>query len=241
MKNNILSIITLLALISVLAGCKKDNFDQPTSILSGRIVYQDQAIGVRTPTINLNYDRDRTSTNGVQVEIWQYGYQLRTKIPQFVAYDGTWSAALFDGDYKITMVKGNGPWVDKTDTISVSVRGNTTLDIPVIPFYLIKNESFQKAGTTVTATFNVQTVNITKTLESVKIYLNKTILVDQNNQLATGTKLASAIPDLSKPITVDVTIPASLATADYCFARVGVKIAGLAEICYALPQKIALK
>jgi hypothetical protein len=239
MKSNILAILAVITLAGLLAGCEKDNYDPPTSILTGRIVYQDQAIGVRTPTINLNYNGSTTS--GVQVEIWQYGYQLRTKIPQFVAYDGTWSAALFDGDYKITLVRGNGPWVDMTDTISVSVRGNGTLDIPVVPFYLIKNDVFQLSGTTVTATFNVQTVNTTKALESVRIYLNKTILVDQNNQLATGTKLASAIPDLNQPVTVSVAIPASLTTADYCFARVGVKIAGMAEVCYALPQKIALK
>jgi len=238
MKNNIL--IALITLVSILASCKKDNYDPPTSILKGRIVYQDQAIGVRTPTINLNYNNGGT-TSGVQVEIWQDGYQLRTKIPHFVAYDGTWSAALFDGDYKITLIKGNGPWVDMTDTISVSVRGNGTLDIPVVPFYLIKNETFQKTGTTITATFNVQTVNTTKALESVRIYLNKTIHVDQNNQMATGTTLASEIPDLSQPVTVSVTIPASLANADYLFARVGIKIAGMAELCYALPQKIDLK
>lgn len=241
MKNNILSTIILLAFISVLAGCAKDNYDPPTSILSGRIVYQDQAIGVRTPTINLNYNNPGSTTNGIQVEVWQFGYQLRTKISQFVSYDGSFSAALYDGDYKITLVKGNGPWADKTDTINVSVRGNTKLDIPVDPFFIIKNETFQKSGTAISTTFNLQRVNTTKDLELVKIYLNRTILVDDKNQLANAQVLAAAITDLSNPVTINVTIPASLASQDYVYARVGVKTKGMAELAYSLPQKIAIK
>ena len=216
-----------LAIFILVTGCKKDNYDPPTSQLTGRVVFQGQPVGVRS--------------NIIQLELWQSGFQLYTKIPVNVAQEGTFSAMLFDGDYKLTRLKGNGPWADNTDTINVQVRGATTVDVPVDAYFVVKGETFQKNGSNITTTFSLQRGNTSKNLEDVRLYLARTTIIDQNNQDAFVTKAASAITDLTQPITLSVALPASLATKDYVFARVGVKIVGVSELAFSMPQKIALK
>ena len=231
MRNIFLAMVSL-ALFVLVAGCKKDNFEPPKSMLSGKVVYQGQPVSVRS--------------GGVQLELWQPGPQYElwkvTKIPVFVAWDGTFSAMLFDGDYKLTRLQNNGPWANNTDTINVQVRGATAVDVPVDPFFIIKGETFQKSGNNINATLTLQRVNTSRNLEAVRIYLGRTLLLtDQANNDANVSKAASTITDLSQPVTLSVAIPASLADKDYLFARVGVKTVGVAELAYSMPQKIALK
>jgi hypothetical protein len=225
MKSNLLYIA--LALVIILTGCEKDNFDPPTSTLSGRVVYEGQPIGV--------------GSNRVQLELWQRGYSLFTKIPVNVAWDGTFSAALFDGNYKLVRLWGNGPWVDNTDTIEVQVKGSTIVDVPVVPHFVVKNDAYQKNGAAVTATFNLQQVNAGSKLERVNLYVGTTTIVDQNNNRVSVEKAAADIADPSQPITLTIDVPAEIASSGYVFARVGVKTEGVAERLYSVPQKVQWK
>lgn len=220
-------LLYLLLLPVVFAGCKKDNREAPASTISGTIKYGNLPVGLRS--------------NGVQLELWQHGYQLFSKIPVYIKQDGTFEARVFDGDYKLTFLKGNGPWADRTDSMDVHVKGSVNLDVTVDPYFIIKNETFQRNGTTITGTFNLQKVNQGKALELVRIYIGQTIITDQNNNAANTQKTASAITDLSQPVTVSATVPASLAAGDYVYARVAVKTAGVPELLYSQPQRIALK
>jgi len=215
------------ASIFMLAGCKYDNYEVPQSVLSGTVGYQGQGIGVRS--------------NAVQLELWQRGYQLFTKIPVYVQQDGTFKAILFDGDYKLTYLKGVGPWVTKTDSVAISVRGNTVVDFPVEPFFIIKTSSFLKSGTNIMGTLTLQRVNTTQTLEAVRIYLNKGSIVDGNINLANFSIAASAIPDINATITINVAIPTTLSANDYLYARVGVKTTGVTELVYGVPLQVSLK
>lgn len=213
--------------IFLLIGCEKDNRRQPESTLTGRVVYQGQPIGLRSA--------------GVQFELWQRGYQLFTKIPLNIKQDGTFSAVIFDGDYKLVRSRGAGPWVDVSDSIDVKVNGQTTVDVPVEPFFIIKNESFEKTGTAIKGTFTLQSVNATKTLELARMYIGPNLIVDQNNNSANTQILAAAITNLSQPVTLNVNIPVSIANDNFIFARIGVKTNGVAELLYTMPQKIQLK
>lgn len=225
MKRNFLSIITVIVVL--FTSCAKDNFEAPGSLLTGRVVYQNLPVGVRS--------------NGVQLELWQSGFQLFSKIPVFISQEGTFSARLFDGEYKLTRLKGNGPWLDNTDTIAVSVKGNTIIDVPIDPFFTVKNEKFVKSGTAINATFNLQRVNTSKPLELVRLYIGQTNITDQNNNAGNVQLLASAIPDPTQIITLSANIPAALANKDFVFARVGVKTVGVAELLYSMPIKVMLK
>ena len=223
MKNKIY--FPLIFVLIVFLSCKKDNLAQPESVLTGRVIYNKEPISVRS--------------GGVSFEIWQHGYQLFSKITLNVAQDGSFSAALFDGDYKLVRARGAGPWADNADSVDVHVSGATSIDIPVDPFFIVKNETFTKSGTNITGTFSVQNINTTKTIESVRIYIGSNYILDQNNNSAT---LLKAVPiDISGPITLSVAIPASLASENYIYARVGVKTTGINELMYSASQKVQLK
>ncbi|GAB3334710.1 DUF3823 domain-containing protein [Larkinella ripae] len=208
----------------LLAGCKEDNFAPPKSTLSGRVVYQNAPVGVRS--------------NGVQLELWQRGFQLFSKIPLHIAQDGTFSASLFDGDYKLVRLRGNGPWVDNTDTIEVQVRGSATIDVPVQPYFTIKNEKFQKSGTALTVSCKVDPVLTTRAIERVTVYVGTTQYVDVNNNVGSINIPTAALADLTKELSINYPLPAAVSTRAYFYARVGVKATGVAELLYTPVQKI---
>ena len=94
--SNIFSVILLLVLFS---GCGKDNFDAPESKLVGRVTYQGQALNLRG------------TGEAVQLQLYQDGYEKNDPISVFVGQDGTFSALLFDGEYRLTTRDGNGPFM----------------------------------------------------------------------------------------------------------------------------------
>ncbi|CAG5067381.1 hypothetical protein DYBT9623_00101 [Dyadobacter sp. CECT 9623] len=220
-------ILGLLALATVLSACEKDNRAEPKSVLKGRVVFNGEPVGVRS--------------NGVQLEIWQRGYQLFTKIPVYVNQDGTFSASLFDGNYKLVRLRGNGPWVDNTDTIDVQLSGTQELDVPVQPFFVFENETYSKGEGKVNATFNLKQINTSRNLERVNLYIGTTTIVDPNNNAGNAQEVAANITDLTKPITLTATLSAALAGRDYVYARIGVKTSGVGEMLFGKPQKIMLK
>jgi hypothetical protein len=214
---NKLIISSLVMANLLIAGCKKDNYDNPASTLTGRVIYNKEALGVRS--------------NGVQLELWQHGYELFTKIAVYISPDGSFSASLFDGSYKLVLRQGNGPWLDNADSLDVTVRGTTNVDVSVQPYFIVTNATFTKGTANVSAVVNVTAVNTSLPLESVSLYLSKTNIVDQVNNIASAT----VVPDISQPVNLSVNIPAG-ATA--LFARVGVKTSGVAEQIYSQTEKL---
>lgn len=227
MKIKLYTHVVFAVAVLMLFACKKDNLTEPGSLLNGRIVYQGQALGVRS--------------SGVQFELWQHGYQLFTKIPLNIKQDGTFNAMLFDGNYKLVRSKGAGPWVDNSDSIDIKVNGSATVEVPVEPYFIIKNETFEKTGTVIKGTFTLQNINATKTLELARMYIGPNLILDQNNNSANVQIAAAAIPALSQPVVLNVTVPAAIAGDSFIYARIGVKTTGVAELLYTIPVKIQLK
>lgn len=225
MQRIIITGIALLLLIT--AGCKKDNYEEPKSTLTGQVVYDKQPVGLRS--------------NGVQLELWQHGYEVFSKIPVYVAQDGTFSVSLFDGSYKLVLLRGNGPWVNNSDSLDVTVSGHTSIEVPVEPYFVISNASLAQNGSDITATVTIQQVNNSLPLDAVSVYLGSTTIVDQVNSVAGATVAAADITDITQPVTLTVAIPPSLSAKGYVYARIGVKTAGIAEMLYSQPQKIDLQ
>lgn len=217
----------MMASAVIFSGCEKDNYQQPKSVLKGRIVHDGQAIGVRS--------------NGVQLELWQRGYQLFTKIPVYVNQDGTFSASLFDGNYKLVRLRGNGPWIDNTDSVDVQLKGSLEIDVPVTPYFVIRNDTYQKGEKAVSATFNLQQISTSRQIERVNLYVGTTTIVDANNNAGNAQKVAADLTDLTKPVTLTVSLSNTLANRDYVFVRIGVKTAGVGEMIFGAPQKIAMR
>jgi len=215
-----------MAIVLLFAGCAKDNYETPKAVLYSRLGFPGQPVGVRS--------------NGVQLELWQYGFQVFSKIPVYVAQDGTFSASLFDGNYKLVQLRGNGPWLDKADSLDVQVRGTTAIDMPVTPYFTISNPTFAKSGNDITASGKINQVS-TNAIERVSLYVGTTTIVDVTNNSTRLDKTGAAIADLSQPLSFTLTLPATLSAREYVYARLGVKTSGIGEMIYTQPQKVMLK
>ena len=226
MKIRLITLTTIL--LFIFAACEYDNFDEPKSVLTGRVVYNGVPVGVRT--------------NGTQLELWQSGFQLFEKIPVYIAQDGTFSAVLFDGNYKLVRLSG-APWENQTDTINVQVKGNTVIDVDVKPYFTVSNASYSKSGNTLTANFQVSKISENAQLDNVKVYLGKSVLTDQNkSEASVDVDLSEYVPVTGNVnMTQAIEIPSSLAGYPYIFSRVGVKSSQSNEYYYTQVEKIELK
>lgn len=213
-------------------ACKKDNYEEPTSMLSGRIVYNGEPIQVQY--------------NDVPFQLFQYGFGKVGPIISTITPEGTYSHMLFDGEYKFVIALGQGPFLwpqtgGKEDSITINVNGNTTYDIEVRPYYMIRNPQLSGNSTSVTGTFALEKI-ITdanaKDIERATLYVNRTQFVDASNHIGTPTNLAgSAITDMAN-INMSVAVPAISPTQNHVFARIGVKIAGVEDQIFSPVQKI---
>jgi hypothetical protein len=242
------SIVALAAGVVVLGGCnilEMDNYAEPTSVISGRVVFEGQPVGVRS--------------NGVQLELWQPGFELNQKIPVHVAQDGSFTAVVFDGNYEINLLANNGPWVSNTTRIPLTLNGTASIDVPVEPFFVIRNEqfAFNPAGGgpngTISATFNVRRVNATRQLEYVGLYIANNNFVDRiaaipipNPQRErTGAQVQTQLAN-NQPITITYQLPANIyltgspARRDKIYVRVGAKTLGVAEMLFSPVYEIPI-
>src|SRR5687768_4359168 len=194
MKKNLL---LLLIVLSALGGCKKDNKEPPKSTLTGKVMVEGtkESVGV--------------ASNRVQLELWQSGYALFQKIAVHIDQDGSFSANLFDGQYKLVRLSG-APWANNTDTINVDLRGSANVEVPVKPFFTVGTETitFSAADTSLTSTFSVSRIDATKTADRVSLHLGLTTFVDAvTNQmpLPAANNDKTPAPDyLTAPTTIKV-------------------------------------
>ena len=215
--------IGMLALLISAASCKKDNFDAPASSLTGKLVYQGEAI-------NVEHDR-------VPFELYQYGFGKVGAIGQTFAQDGTYSSLLFDGQYKLIVPNGQGPFKWKqtaagaADSITINMKGSQNLDLEVTPYYMIRTPQVTVAAGKVTGTFKLQKIVTDATgkdIENVTLYVNKTQFVSGADNIANAGIDGGAITDPNN-VTLTVTIPSMVPTQNFVFARIGLKVAGVED------------
>jgi Protein of unknown function (DUF3823) N-terminal domain/Domain of unknown function (DUF3823_C) len=226
MKSKIISLAILTFFITQV-GCKFDNYDPPAALLTGKIIYNGNPVGVRS--------------GATQLELWQYGYKLRVKIPVNIAQDGSYTATLFNGNYKLVRLAG-APWANQTDSIDVKVSGNTTADVPVTPFYIITGETFtyNKTDNSINSSCLLTKVG-TAAITSLTLYISRTDIVDANNNTGSTTLAAAALTDLTTAKTAKVVVTADPLNRSYVYVRLGVLSAGSTERLYTAVQKISLQ
>jgi hypothetical protein len=223
-----------LVLPLLLAACELDNYEPPKSTLTGRIVFNGEPLNV--------------AFNEVTFQLWEPGWQTSVPINVTVDQDGSYSALLFNASYKMVFPRNQGPFRSVaggdagSDTLLVTVSGNQTLDIEVVPYYMLRNAQFSAGGSTVSAACQLEQIlqgADARTLEKVFLYLNKTTFVDSRTSIAT-TELAAA--DIADPnnIRLSVNVPAMVPSQSYVFARIGVKISGVEDMLFSPVQKIDL-
>jgi len=227
-----LKYIALIAICGVAVSCKKDNYKEPSSMLSGRLVYQGEALGVE------NYQ--------VPYELYQYGFGKVGGVNSSFTQEGNFSSLLFDGDYKLIIPNGQGPFMwPKTaggapDSIAITLRGSQTLDLNVTPYFMIRTPQVTGGGGKVSATFKLEKI-ITdanaKDVENVTLYVNKTQFVSGADNIATAGVNGGDITDMNN-ISLSATVPSITPTQNYVFARIGLKVSGVEDRLFSPVVKV---
>ena len=210
--SNIFSVILLLVLFS---GCGKDNFDAPESKLVGRVTYQGQALNLRG------------TGEAVQLQLYQDGYEKNDPISVFVGQDGTFSALLFDGEYRLTTRDGNGPWVNNHESVTVNLKGHTE----VTPYFMISNEQLSVTGSAMNASFMINRIVPDAKISRVMLLLSKTQFADDVNNLY-RQDFSDVVPG-SVNLSADISGNTEIVKAKALYARVGVLANGADQAIYS--------
>lgn len=218
------------------ASCEYDNYEPPQSPFTGNIVYNGEPIPV--------------ASEEVYFELWEDNWQLRNPISVAVAEDGSYSALLFDGVYKLAFRENQGPFRMRTntdtnsDTILVDVRGATVLDIEVEPYYMIRNPQISLSGETVNASASLEQIitnENARNVERVSLYINRTQFVDQrgNYHIANTEVAGGDITDMNN-ISLSLDIPDLVRDQSFVYARIGVKIEGVEDMIFSHVEQLEL-
>lgn len=214
--SNIFSIILLLVLFS---GCGKDNFDAPESKLVGRVTYQGQALNVRG------------TGEAVQLQLYQDGYEKNDPISVFVGQEGTFSALLFDGEYRLTARDGNGPWINSHESVTVNLNGHTEVNLEVTPYFTISNEQLSVAESAMNASFTINQIVPEAKISRVMLLLSKTQFADDVNNLF--RKDFSDVTPGNVNLSANIGGNTEIAKAKALYARVGVLANGADQAIYS--------
>lgn len=211
-------IFTCLLAALCLTSCGLDNYDEPQSTLSGRVVYNGQAVCVRG------------TNDAVQVQLYQDGYEKHDPIPVYVGQDGSFKAVLFNGEYKLVTKSGNGPWVSQQDTLTINVNGSTACEITVTPYFTVTNESISLSGNMVNASATINQVVSTSSISNIILLVGKTAFVDEGTYLARKEMEAPSTGSIS--LSADLANNNDVVSAKALYARIGVKAAEADQYIY---------
>lgn len=228
--------IVIPALLLSFYSCKKDNRSAPSTYLTGAIMYKGDSINVER--------------NQVPYQLYQYGFGKVGQIGNNTTFEqnGSYSQVLYDGDYKLIIPNGQGPFLWKQDasgnpdSLAISLKGNQTVNLEVTPYYMIRNTQITAAGGIVTANFKIEKIitdSLAKNIERVSLYINRTQFVSGGDNVAAKDMAGADITDPNN-ISLSVTVPPITPNQNYIFARVGVKIANVEDMIFSPLQKIPL-
>ncbi|MBD2703557.1 DUF3823 domain-containing protein [Spirosoma sp. BT702] len=238
--------ILLIATFLTLTGCAYDNFEPPKSTFEGRLVYKGEPLLMQSANVAVGNNSDFP----VFLELWQKAYNNRSSIRIPIKQDGTFSSLLFDGEYKLIVPNGQGPFLWKRtasntpDSLNVTVQGSQKLDIEVMPYYMLRNPKMSLSGRKVSGSVSLEKV-ITdatngKAVERVSLYVNRTQFVDAGNSLNKADLAGADIKDIANVSLTTADLPALVPAQAYVYARIGLKISGVEDMIYTPVQKIDL-
>jgi hypothetical protein len=201
-------IYSLLIFAILITGCGKDNYEEPTSTLTGRIVYQGESLQLKG------------SNESVRIQLFQEGYDFRSPLDIFVSQDGSFSAKLFDGHYKLVTRDGNGPWLNSRDTTEVELKGTTSVDLEVTPYFTISNPSISLNGNVMNTSFTINQIVDASQIDRVMLLLNTTTFVDEVANVTRAEFTGDEVQVGQMSLNVDFSDEAEAVNARALFGRI---------------------
>ncbi|MBN2484934.1 MAG: DUF3823 domain-containing protein [Bacteroidales bacterium] len=224
-------------LVLLLTACEYDNFDAPESKFTGSITYNGTPLGF--------------ASGDVFFRLWEIGdWPTPAPIEVLVAQDGSFSALLFDAEYKLIIpADGQNPFISNTnpetssDTIIVKISGSKKMDIEVLPYYIINNVSYTTSGAQVSATCSVSKINTGATardIANVTLLIGDTQFVSNSRNIGKASVTGAGITDMGN-IPLKVTINKPKVNQTEFYARIGVQISGVTDLVYSPVTKVTVQ
>jgi len=249
-KNKITLLIVLLTAASVLVqSCGKDNLSPPSSVFSGHFLYNGQPVGLLMSSPDIN------SVNGTghalaltQLTGAQQTYSVG-EIQVYAKHDGSFTGLMYNGTYTARSLPSKMPFEDIVG-LPVTINGNTTQDITVVPYWWMTNLKTTYVGTVFTATFTIAKVstNAARTLQYVQVAISPTQFADAaaysalrtfapgaaapNVVLAAGGNCTVTL-DLSTLTTAEKSALAAQGPGGHIWASVAIKTNGITDALYS--------
>lgn len=245
MNKKSINIIILYSLLFLFCGCEKDNYPEPETWLTGRLVYKGE------PFYMDGYYNNTDKPDDV-IQFFQDGYGKYGGGWGFrVKEDGTLSALLFKGDYKLVVRDGTYPfeWTgwpktadNKLDTMRISINKNTVLpDIEVTPYFEI-NDVEVSGGADIKASFTLREVlpEAGAKAEQVFLYVGPSQLITSSPKFI---HVDSDNPGIGQPISMQMPLSQyregyTNNFRTYCYVRIAVKTDKSSRFLWSKAYKI---
>ena len=219
------------ASIVLIASCSKelDNRKYPQSRISGAFLYNGQPVTI------MGTASDAGGSNMLQLTQNDPSRFIAGNIRMFAKGDGTFTILTYDGDYTLNVTPGKGPW-QQPPAATFTLKGEAKVDFNVTPYYWMSDYKSTFVDSVFTATFKLEKIVPTASLERVVIYFGTTIITD-----ITSKQAERVIPGIV-PGNVTVTFNLkNLTTAEKVtlrntgttYASVGVKTVGVSDLLYS--------
>lgn len=205
-----------------LAGCGLDNYDAPSSRLTGRVVYQGRPLGL--------------SHGKVAFNLYQEGYDKNGPISVYAAQDGSFTALLFNGTYRLETIDNNGPWLNGATGIDLEVKGDTSVDLVVTPYYLLSDVALALNGQELRAVCKVEMIAGEKEVQRLFLCVGTTAFVSDQSYSYVARKNLMPVNIGGNSLSLDIS--EQLALYDTLYARLGLQINGVQECIFSDVIKI---
>ncbi len=235
------NILLFLAILPfVFTSCEYDNYDEPTATITGRVIYEGQAIHVKN--------------NQVTFRLYEPGWELSasTYMNVQVAQEGTFSATVFSGkNYRLIRQDNIGPWVNPTSSDTVFVdncQNNHVVDMPVVPYYLLDNASITCNNKIISATCSIREITAGRNIEFVGLYAGRNFIVDDTYNFGNGVGSVTTTAAAGEQVNLSLDINSlsvsstagSLPSTGFIYARMGLKIEGIDAMIYTESFKLSI-
>jgi hypothetical protein len=234
-----------------LQSCKKmkafDDEAYPTSRISGAFLYNGQPVGM----LGTSNDLNTTNANQNPLLLEQIGPGFSSaNIKMFARPDGTYTILTFDGDYILKVAPGKSPFLTP-DPINVTLRGEAKdVNFNVTPYFWVSNYQTSFVDSVFTATFRLDRIVPTATLDKVSVFFNTTSIADNAAKaFEREFKTPAQGVNINGNCTITVNLKAMSATeraqikasTGLIYANVGVKTSTITDALYQKPVLLSTK
>lgn len=207
----------------MMCACSLDNYEAPSSVLTGKVTYNGQQLQLAHGDVTFN--------------LYQDGYEKNGPITISVAGDGSFRALVFDGEYYLRSIDDNGPWTNDVPEVSISIKGEASCEVKVTPYYILGDTSIALNGNEVKGICSVQQVAPGHGAKQIFLAVGKTQFINDQSYSYLVRKTVNTV-NVNGSHSFSVDVEDILPLYECLYARIGLEVDGIGKFIYSEPFRI---